>query len=220
MKAITAEEMKKIDRAAGKDFGIPSIILMENAGRSVAGIALKMFSLEKAKVICVCGRGNNGGDGFVCARHLANKGIEVTVVLIGSKGRLEGDAAINFLILEKMGINIYQLKTSENFLKFKNEIKNANLIIDAIFGIGVRGKIKEPHSGIIEIINESKKKVLAVDVPSGLDADRGIPLGSCVRAEKTVTFAAPKTGLVKNQGPCFCGELIVADISIPRQLLD
>ncbi|MCF7886858.1 MAG: NAD(P)H-hydrate epimerase [Candidatus Omnitrophica bacterium] len=219
MNTITAEQMKKVDKAAIDEFGIPSLVLMENAGRAASDIAYNMLIDKKNTVICICGKGNNGGDGFVCTRHLINKGVNVLVFLTCSRDKLKGDAKINFSILEKMNISIYELTQEDNFTNLENEIINSELVIDAIFGIGISGKIREPYSTIIEIINKNKDKILALDIPSGLDATEGFSLGSCIKADKTVTFAAPKTGLVNNQGVTFSGEIVVADISIPKQIL-
>ncbi len=220
MDAITAAEMKKADKAAIEEFGIPSLLLMENAGRGAAKIALDDFLKKGQKAVCICGKGNNGGDGFVCTRHLINQGINVDIFLIGDEFGLKKDAKVNFQILKKMDADIYQLNSENNFSFFQDKIKDAELIIDAIFGIGISGKIREPYFGIIETINKAERKVLALDVPSGLEATEGVPLGTCIRADKTVTFAAPKTGIVQNQGPHFCGEVIVVDISIPKELLN
>ncbi len=239
MRVITAEEMKEIDRAATRDFGIPSLILMENAGRGTAEIAANMlsvpirlrrceqgswrssshlFSGKNKSVVCICGKGNNGGDGFVCARHLINSGIDVDIFLSGEPGHFKGDAKTNLAILEKMGASIYSLGSQET-LKLKKHIEAADLIIDAIFGIGIFGQVRSPYDQIISIVNQSQVEVLAVDIPSGLDANEGICLGSCVRAATTATFAAPKKGMLKNQGPDLCGKVMVVDISIPEKLM-
>ncbi|MCF7916614.1 MAG: NAD(P)H-hydrate epimerase [Candidatus Omnitrophica bacterium] len=219
MEEITAKQMQEIDRIAIQDFKIPSIVLMENAGRAAAEVAASMLTDKNKKVVFVCGKGNNGGDGFVCARHLINKGINVDIFLTGNRDQLKGDAKINFLILEKMKAPIYILEEEKKFINLGNKIKNSGLVIDAIFGIGISGEIKKPYSTIIKTINDNKNKTLALDIPSGLDATEGFSLGSCVKADKTVTFAASKTGLVNNQGPSFSGQIIVADISIPREVL-
>lgn len=217
MKAITAERMKKIDLAAIKEYKIPSLLLMENAGRSVACAASKMLAKNK-KITLVCGKGNNAGDGFVCARHLINKNYDVSLFLVVPPSCLRGDAKKNFIILKKMKakINIITLKKINNF---KQELKNSGLIIDAIFGIGLKKSVKGRFKQAIDLVNQSKKRVLAVDLPSGLEANSGKVLGSCIQAKKTVTLAALKTGLLKNRGPEFCGKVIVADISIPRELV-
>ena len=219
MKHITSKEMQQIDKRAQKEFGIPSIVLMENAGRKAFKIAHDMLPKKQAKVICVCGGGNNGGDGLVCARHLINNGIKVDIFLVGQPGRLKGDAKANFRVLRKTGATIKILKGKKSLNSFKTNLKKAQLLIDAIFGIGLSGEVKEPYKSIISLMNQSKKPILALDVPSGLDATTGKKLGACIRAKKTVTFALPKTGFIKNDGPRYSGRVVVADISIPRALL-
>ena len=220
MRYITSQQMKEIDRRTQDVFGIPSLILMENAGGGAACVALDMVKdLDSKKVICVCGRGNNGGDGFVCARHLINNAVVTEIFLIGGPSKLKADAKINFDILRKMKVKIRFLKSDKNFKLFKEKLKGAELIIDAIFGIGLSGEIKEPYRSIIKVMNKSKKPILAIDVPSGLDATEGKVLGVCVKATKTVTFALPKTGFFRRDGPLYIGELITVDISIPKMLL-
>ena len=220
MRYVTSREMKEIDRRTIEEFGIPLLILLENAGRGAAETVLGMLlDKDNKKVVCVCGRGNNGGDGFVCVRHLINAGVDAEVFLIGEPSMLKGEAKINFDILRKMEAKIKVLKTDKDFELFEEKLKDAQLIVDAIFGIGLSGEIKEPYGIAIKLMNRSKKPILAIDVPSGLDADTGSMLGICVKAEKTVTFGLPKTGFIKNDGPSSVGELIIADISIPKQLL-
>lgn len=219
-KSCTAREMQLIDKKAQEIFGIPSLILMENAGKTASEIALEVLpSSRKRNVVCVCGKGNNGGDGFVCCRHLINKGINVDIFLIGNPRELKGDAKINFEILKNMGKKVVSLKESNNLRHIVHKLKKANLIIDAIFGIGLTGPVREPYAGIISLINRYKKRVLSLDIPSGLDATSGRVLGCCIKANKTVTFALAKRGLIRNEGPEFCGEVVVADISIPKKLL-
>ena len=216
MRYVTAEEMRRLDKEALEKFGIPSIILMENAGRAVYKTACKMLAgQKKKKIICVCGKGNNGGDGFVAARHLVNNGFAADIFLVSDPGTLKGDAKINYDILDKMKINIKLLKEDHDFDNFKESLKKARLLIDAIFGIGILGEVKEPFAGVINLMNESRKPILAVDTPSGLDATEGKAPGACIKATKTVTFAFPKTGFIKNDGPDKIGALVVADISLP-----
>ncbi len=220
MRYITPQQMKEIDRRAIEEFGIPSLILMENAGKGAAKVALDMvLDKDNKKVICACGKGNNGGDGFVCARHLINNGVDTEIFLIGEPSELKGDAKINFGILRKMKVKIKILKTDRDFKLFKEKMKDTQLIIDAVFGIGLSGKVKKPYSTAIRVMNQSKKSILAIDVPSGLDAATGNVLGICIKAGKTVTFGLPKAGFIKNHGPSTTGELIIVDISIPKQLL-
>lgn len=221
MRYITAQEAKQIDRRAQEEFGIPSIILMENAGRQAAEVAMDMLrGKEDSMIVCVCGRGNNGGDGFVAARHLINKGIAVYIFLIGDPLEMRGDARVNHTILQKMGAKIVCLEDKEEFSLLRERLKEAGLIIDAIFGVGLQGEVEEPHRTIIELINASGKPILSIDIPSGLDATEGKVRGICIKATQTITFALPKTGFIKNEGPLYIGKLSVADISIPKVLLD
>ncbi len=220
MKYVTSEQMKQIDKRAQEEFGMPSVILMENAGRGASRVALDMLPKEKkAKAVCVCGKGNNGGDGFVCTRHLINNSIDVDIFLLGNPNGLKGDAKINYRILRKMGKTVKILKNKKTLDLFKRSLKKARLLIDAIFGIGLSGEVKQPYKNIIDLMNQCEKPILALDVPSGLDATEGKVLGSCIKAAKTITFALPKTGFIKNDGPYYAGEIIVADISIPKILL-
>ena len=223
MKYITSQKMQEIDKRAIEEFGIPAIILMENAGQKASQIALDMLSpSKKGKVVCICGKGNNGGDGFVCCRHLINNGVcnNTDIFLLCNPLELKGNAKINYKILEKMGRTIKILKNKKDFYSFENELKKAQLVIDAMLGIGLSGKVRQPYKNIINLINQSQKPVLSLDVPSGLDATNGKILGVCVKATKTVTFALPKTGFIKNDGPLNIGELITVDISIPKALLN
>ena len=220
MKYVTSQKMREIDKRAIEEFGIPSIILMENAGYRASCIALDMLSETKAKkVVCVCGKGNNGGDGFVCARHLINNGVDTDIFLVGEPSRLTGDAKINYNILKKLKARVVILEVQDDFGFFENSLKKTSLLIDAIFGIGLSGRVKEPYRKVIDLMNQSKIPILAIDVPSGLDATEGNMLGVCIKAKKTVTFALPKTGFFKNHGPLHVGELITVDISIPDKLL-
>lgn len=195
---LTVKQARAFDKFAQEKLGIPSIVLMENAGRSAAEVALKMLG-KKKKVVVVCGVGNNGGDGFVAARHLINAGVNVQVFVVGKISKLKPDPKTNYNILKKIGI------------KFTKKI-DGDLIIDALFGIGLRSEIREPYASIIELMNKSGRPILAVDVPSGLDADTGKVLGIAVKAKKTVTFVASKKGFVKARK--YCGKIVVRDIGI------
>lgn len=210
--------MKRIDRTAQKKFGIPPVILMENAGRAVYQAAMAMLKTKNRRVTCICGKGNNGGDGFVCARHLINNGLDTTVFLAGSPKSLTKEAKINYNILKKMKKKIVLL-ADKNLKSLEKNLVKTNLIIDAILGTGLSGEIKDPYKRIIELINSSGKPVLSIDIPSGLSGACGIPLSIAVKAAKTITLALAKTGLIKNQGPDYTGKLIVADISIPKTIL-
>ncbi|MFH1683279.1 MAG: NAD(P)H-hydrate epimerase [Candidatus Margulisiibacteriota bacterium] len=203
MRSISVAQAQAFDRFAQEKLGIPSLILMENAGRGVAEEAVKLVSrLVGSRVAIVCGVGNNGGDGLVAARHLLNAGVKVQVFIVGKLSKLKADPKTNYHILKKMGI-----------AKFVRRFpKNCDLIIDALFGIGLKAEVRKPYSDIICLMNESGKPILAVDVPSGLDADTGKVLGVVVKAKRTVTFVASKKGFSKARK--YCGKIIVRDIGV------
>lgn len=220
VRRITAKQMNKIDRQTHDVYGIPTIILMENAGSAVARAALEMVPRKAHPVASIfCGKGNNGGDGFVAARHLINKGWKSHVYLLGKVGQLTGDARTNFNILTKMGQKIREIISLKPLKKIGSSLTKVDLIIDAIFGIGLNGLVREPQKSIILLLNSTKKPILSVDVPSGLDATTGKIHGVCIQAARTVTFALPKHGFFKGQGPEFIGQLSTADIGIPKELL-
>ncbi|MFA6379021.1 MAG: NAD(P)H-hydrate epimerase [Candidatus Omnitrophota bacterium] len=218
-KAVSVSQAQKIDHLAIQKFGIPSLILMENAGRETAQEILKLGSKKRRARVCIfCGTGNNGGDGFVVARHLFNAGINVRTFLIGKPQNLKQDPATYYQILKKIGCPVKSIrKVSTEVLK---DLKKATVIVDAIFGIGLSRTIDEPFKSIINAMNQVKKDVISVDVPSGLDATTGKILGVCVKASCTVTFAVMKKGFLKNNGPRYAGKVIVSDIGIPRQAID
>jgi NAD(P)H-hydrate epimerase len=214
MRTISVAQAQRFDRLAQEKYGIPSLILMENAGRSVAEEALRMLRGRKRAAI-VCGAGNNGGDGLVAARHLLNAGVKVEVYLIAEAAKLKPDPRLNLSILKKMKCNIIKSEGAEKFiLRFPSLIKKCDLMVDAVFGIGLRSNVRSPMSEVIDIMNKSKKPILSVDVPSGLDADTGKALGIAIKARKTVTFVASKKGFLKGDGPKYCGKIIIKDIGI------
>jgi NAD(P)H-hydrate epimerase len=207
VKSVSVVEMQELDRKTIEDIGIPSIALMENAGRCVAESVIDMLGGLSGKRIAVfCGTGNNGGDGFVAARYLKNHGISVDVYIAGEKSRIKNDPLANLKILEKLGVGIKEISSAKDI--------EADLVIDAIFGIGLKGEIKEPVRSIIADLNKRKRPLLSVDVPSGLNADNGEALGEAIKATRTVTMQFPKKGFYLNKGPEYTGEVIVADIGI------
>lgn len=187
---ITILQAQAFDKYAQEKLGIPSVVLMENAGRSVAKEALKM---KPKRVAVVCGTGNNGGDGLVAARHLKNAGVTVIVYMIGRQKKLKNDPKINYKIIQKIGCKVKWLRSS-NDLAFP---KGTDLIIDAIFGIGLNAPVAGLYLEAIRVMNNSGFPILSVDVPSGLNADTGKPMGIAVKAKKIVTFIAPKKGIPK-----------------------
>lgn len=221
-RALGRDEIREIDRRAIEEYKIPGIILMENAGRNVVEEILKILpGTDKTRVAIFCGKGNNGGDGFVIARHLYNKGVDVSVYLTTEVSRVlaDGDASTNLQILLNMNLEVKELQR-ENIREVGKALSNYNVIVDAIFGTGLSGEVSEPVSTLIAKINEADIPVVSVDIPSGLSCDDGVVLGIAVKATKTVTFVAAKTGFFQEQGKEYTGELIVSDISVPKELIE
>ena len=220
MKIVKAAEMREIDRRASSEFGIPSIVLMENAGlRTVEIIEEYLGQSPGKKVTIIAGKGNNGGDGLVAARHLINAGVQVDIFILGEEDQLSPDAQINYRILANMGARFNILRDEAGLDLLMLSLLSSDLAVDAIYGIGFQGALKDFESRVISIINFSKIPVVSVDVPSGLEADTGKVHGEAVRASHTVTFALPKLGLLLSYGQEYVGTLTVADISIPLPLL-
>ncbi len=216
MEIITPQQMDKIDANCEK-LGIPRILLMENAGRAVAEhLKNQVKEIINKKVVIVAGTGNNGGDGFVAARHLAGYGAKVNVILLGRDLKTE-EAAINWRGLNSMTQTVKLLTINNNSFSatLQRLIRDADLIIDAILGTGIKGKLKEPYSKAIDLINWSTAYVLSVDVPSGLNPLTGEVHEKCVTADATVTFHKLKVGLMKRQD--ITGELFLAPIGIPPE---
>ncbi len=220
MKTVIAEQMRELDRITIEEIGIPGVVLMENAGLQVVRIMREQIpDFARKKVLIVCGKGNNGGDGFVVARHLFNSGMEVRVTLIAEKHQLKGDAKLNFNIAEKMNIPIVEMTDNEQIPAFRNLLQQAEVVVDAILGTGLQDAVQGFYKNIIEAMNKARKPVVAVDIPSGLSADTGMVPGSCIKADITVTFAVPKQGLVLFPAANYVGELHVVDIGIPKRLI-
>ncbi len=216
-KVFSVKQSQKIDKIAIQEIGIPSIVLMENAGRITACQIMRMLKRPKKDVICIfCGIGNNGGDGFVVARHLINAGCNVKVFLIGKAKKLKKDPEINYKILKKLKCPVKEIQVASKSLLL--DLKKTTLIVDAIFGIGLSREIADPFKGIIETINCFRKRVVSVDIPSGLNGTTGNIYGVCIKADQTVTFAVLKKGFFKNEGLRYSGKVIVADIGIPRSV--
>lgn len=221
MKLVKAAEMQDIDHRAVSEFGIPSLVLMENAGRWTADMVKELLGcVEGKKVIILAGRGNNGGDGLVAARHLINNGAMPITFLLGASEQLSPDSQINFGILQKMTNEIYPLTEESHCEKLIWELLDGDIIIDAIYGIGFKGGFSDFETGVVKLINHVKLPALSVDIPSGVDADSGNVRGEAVKAAATVTFALPKPGLILEPGRDYAGKLTIADISIPKSLLE
>ena len=216
--AVTSRQMQRLDEKAIKGVGIPSLVLMENAGRLVAGEVRRMIPRKsRPTVTVVCGNGNNAGDGLVAARHLLEKSIKTHVVLIGKSGGLKNDAKVNYQILKKLKYPVIQ--AGRVTPRVSRMFREADIIVDAVFGFGLNRKIEAPFDKFIGEINASKARIVAVDIPSGLDGTTGKIWGVCVRAQRTVTFSLPKKGFYLKDGPGVTGKVVVVDIGIPKKLM-
>jgi len=221
MKLLKASEMKEIDQRATSDFMIPSLVLMENAGlRLFATIKDLLEDLDHARIVILAGQGNNGGDGLVLARHLINHGAQVDIFLLGDQDNLTQDAAVNYAILERMQADIFKLNQEEHLTRLVTGLLGADLIVDAIYGIGFRGSLNDFETRVVKLVNRTQTVVLSVDIPSGVEADSGKVHGSAVKADYTVTMARPKLGNCLPPGVRYNGELSIADISIPVKLME
>lgn len=220
---LTAAEMRTADRATIETIGLPGAVLMENAGAAVAAAAQARYPTARRTVV-VCGKGNNGGDGFVIARHLDNHGWPAKVHVFARHNRQAGDADINFDILFTSGIEFTQYRPDvfdqQHRDKFLRDSTPAVWAVDALFGTGLSKPLGPPFDWVAQMMNESGKNVLAIDIPSGLDCDTGEPLGPTVRATHTATFVAPKRGFLNTASRAWTGEVHVIDIGAPRVLVD
>jgi NAD(P)H-hydrate epimerase len=217
MKILSAAQMRNIDRRATERFSIPSIVLMENAALAVVdAIAEHYPHIDRAAIFC--GSGANGGDGLAIARHLENRGVVPVIFLLGDRAKFKGDARTNFDICERLGIPMYDVE--DDVEAALAHAADADLIIDAIFGTGLDRAPEGKYADVIRAIAELRLPVVAVDLPSGLDASSPEPFEPCIQAEVTVTFAAPKLCHVFDPAAMYCGEVIVADISIPEAAIE
>jgi hydroxyethylthiazole kinase-like uncharacterized protein yjeF len=218
---VTADQMKALDSRTVREVGIPGAVLMENAGRGTVEAMLYCFPDQKNGPIHVlCGRGNNGGDGFVIARYFLNLGAEVMVYLLTSADRVQGDAGINLEAYRKMGGTILEIEDETAFNGIKDELGRASIIVDALLGTGLSSEVKGLYRAVIDQLNSFKNiPIVSVDVPSGLDATTGKILGSAVKAALTCTYGLPKIGHFTYPGRENTGELEVIDIGIPESLI-
>ena len=216
MKTVTVNQMREIEARAAREFGISEAVLMENAGRCVSDAAETLFTsrnLSKNQRICIfCGSGNNGGDGFVAARHLHTKGYKPEILLIKNPETLHGISLANFESAIKAGISALIFHPDTN-------LDGCGLIIDAVLGTGLKSAVKEPYLSAIELINKSKLPVIAVDIPSGICADNGDILTAAVKAVVTVSMGAVKFGLTAEKAKTYTGDIVIADIGIPKFIL-
>ena len=220
MRALTTDQMRALDAMAITELGLPSIVLMENAGRLVADAVRRFFGeiAEERGVAVVSGTGNNGGDGFVAARHLAAFGLDVSVYLVGDSASVSGDATTNLAILERLGVPVLPIADPAAWSRHRQAVLDAGVAIDALFGTGLGRPLDGIHAEIAQALADGDAEVVAVDLPSGVPGDPGAFVGPAVDATLTVTLAAPKLSLVLPPAEQQAGVVLVADIGIPREL--
>ncbi|WP_054029798.1 bifunctional ADP-dependent NAD(P)H-hydrate dehydratase/NAD(P)H-hydrate epimerase [Desulfatitalea tepidiphila] len=220
MRILTAAEMQTMDRLTIDEIGIPGRLLMESAGRGATRCFLERIYRARGRVGVVAGRGNNGGDGFVMARHLAQRDIEVEVFLLASRDRVGGDAQTNLALLQDLGVPVIEMPDDAALAAHQRRMRHIHYWIDAIFGTGLNAEVRDYFRSVIDFINSLNRPVFAVDVPSGLHADTGQPCGICIRAAATATFGFAKIGHVIQAGQSACGVVDIIDIGIPKKVAD
>lgn len=212
---VTPSQMREIDARAIVDLGIPSMVLMENAGRALVEEAENRVEGDHLRISVFCGPGNNGGDGLVAARHFHDRGHEVAVFLAAPRSAFSGDARAQLRIVGKLGVPVSVVSARTNMDRVRRRFEESDLAIDALFGTGLQREVKGLFAQCVRSINSCSGLVMSVDIPSGLNGETGIPMGETVTADVTVTLAFPKTGVVVFPGADFAGDVVVADIGIP-----
>lgn len=216
---MTRDEVRAFDSWAINTLAIPGVVLMENAGRSCAElIEEKLADTTNPKVCIFCGTGNNGGDGYVIARHMLNSGFSVTIVIVGDRNKIKGEAKVNLDVLESMGQMIEQMNLTDGNIaeRVKTLTAGADMIVDSLFGTGLSGQLRDEYNQLIKSLNSLNCPVLAVDIPSGLDCDTGQPHGIAIQADYTVTFVALKKGFTNEEAAQYTGEIYIASIGVVR----
>lgn len=224
MLVLTRQQSREVDALAIREYGMSGLVLMENAGRGVVDVLLsvdpQLVDKTAGAVSILCGSGNNAGDGFVMARHLEIRGVRSRVVLLNSPEKLKGDALANFEILRHTNVPITDLSATEDLSRSLDRAAgNSAWLIDALLGTGAQGAPREPLATAIRWTNHQPVQRLAVDVPSGLDCDTGVPAAPCVEADHTCTFVAAKQGYTQPSAAGVLGQLHVVSIGTPPQLL-
>src|SRR2546421_6768098 len=221
MRVLNSAQMREADKRTIDDIGIPSLVLMENAGRqAVAAMEAMYADLLERQVGVLCGRGNNGGDGFVVARTLVQRGVDVAVFLLGGVADVRGDARVNLEILGRLGVTVVEIADSQAWELHFSEVSDCALIVDAIFGTGLNAPVSGLIQSVIADVNASGITVVSIDIPSGLSADSAEPIGDSVEADTTVTLGVPKLPLVLAPGENRAGDIVIADIGIPTGVID
>src|SRR5437867_5385869 len=221
MRVLNSAQMREADRRTIDDIGISSLVLMENAGRQAVAAMETMYSdLSERQVAVLCGRGNNGGDGFVVARTLMQRAVDVSVFLIGRVADVRGDARTNLEILGRLGLTVVEIGDSQAWELHFSEIGDCTLIVDAIFGTGLNAPLPGLLETVVADVNASGIPIVAIDLPSGLSADSHEPIGDSIEAGMTVTLAAPKLPLVLPPAETRAGDIVIADIGIPGSVIE
>lgn len=221
MRLVTASEMREMDRISIDEAGIPGVVLMENAGRNAAKIFLDFYNPPRgSSIIILCGRGNNGGDGYVIARYLLERGMAVKVAIIGKMDDISGDALTNLRIIQHLGIDITEVIDDDTWTVFSKGLQTADYIVDGLLGTGLHSPVRGSYKTVIDDVNRSGKPLMAIDIPSGLNADNGQVLGAAIKADLTVTFGYPKPGQLIFPGNELVGRLDCIDIGIPAMVAD
>ena len=221
MRVLNTQQMREADRRTIDEIGIPSIVLMENAGRqAVAAMEAAFEDLPATHVGVVCGRGNNGGDGFVVARTLVQRGIETSVFLLGSVTDVRGDARSNLEVLGRIGLTVVEITNAQEWELHFSEISQCELIVDAILGTGFHGQLSGLLETVVADLNGLGVPIVAIDLPTGVSADTPDVEGEAIEASMTVTLGAPKIPLVLPPADSHSGDLVIADIGIPIPVLD
>ena len=221
MRILTAAQMREADRFTIEEIGIPSLVLMENAGRQVVAAIEAAYEAQlNGRIAVLCGRGNNGGDGFVVARTLMQRGVDCAVFVIGAVADVRGDARVNLDILGRLGVTVVEINDEQTWELHFSEISQCTLIVDAIFGTGLKQALGGMLETVVADINASGIPIVAIDLPSGLSADTPHLIGDCIDASMTVTLAAPKLPLILPPGEAHAGDVVIADIGIPGDVID
>jgi NAD(P)H-hydrate epimerase len=215
---LTRAEARELDRRAIEEYGVPGVVLMENAGRGMAEL-LRTLGVKGNVVVC-CGKGNNGGDGYVIARHLDNAGVAVRVLMFARPEELAGDAAVMYRIVARAGPNVEVFAPEVEEDKLRRALTDAEWVVDGLFGTGLASAVRAPFDRVIAAINACPARVFAIDIPSGLDCDTGLPLGVAVRAHHTATVVAPKAGFAAEAAKAHLGQVHVIDMGAPRRLIE
>ena len=221
MRLVKSSEIQEMDRITIEEMGIPGVVLMENAARGATRAFLDHFDPPVGSyALILCGRGNNGGDGYAIARYLHQEKLRVTVIVLAETAKIRGDALLNLEVIKRMGLNIIEAASRDGWNRTSELISTCDYIIDGILGTGLNAPVGGVYAEIIDAINRSQKSVMAIDIPSGLNADTGQVMGVAVRADLTVTFGFPKAGQLVYPGAELVGRLVRINIGIPNEVAD